>query len=188
MRWEERLLDLFDDLEQQAEGLHLAERDAELVDRSRAEYSHVTLAARLHASLGAPVNLDVLGVGAVHGDLVRVGLDWCLVRSTPATGEWIVRFSALKKARGLSERAVNQEARSVLARLTFGAVLRGVAESTYPAVIHHVDGSQTRARLARVGADFVESWAASQEEGPGRARRAVAEVTPFSSIAAVRPA
>ena len=36
MRWEERLLDLFDDLEQQADGLALAERDALVAEQSRA--------------------------------------------------------------------------------------------------------------------------------------------------------
>ena len=55
MRWEERLLDLFDDLEQQAEGIALAERDARR-SPSRAARStpRWTLADRLHASVGTP--------------------------------------------------------------------------------------------------------------------------------------
>ena len=42
MAWEEELFALLDDLEQQAEALYDAERDAELADRSRAEYQQVT--------------------------------------------------------------------------------------------------------------------------------------------------
>ena len=59
MRWEERLLDLFDDLEQQADGIALAERDALVAEQSRAEYAAVTLADRLHASVGTRLLLDV---------------------------------------------------------------------------------------------------------------------------------
>ena len=52
MVWDERLFDLLDDLEGQAEALYAAERDAELADRSRAEYASVTLESRLMASTG----------------------------------------------------------------------------------------------------------------------------------------
>ena len=46
MSWHESMFAVFDDLEQQAEGLHLAERDAEVADLTLAEYTRVTLAAR----------------------------------------------------------------------------------------------------------------------------------------------
>ena len=54
-------LELFDDLEQQAEGLALAERDARVAERCRAEYAEVDLVARLHASVGTPVQVEVRG-------------------------------------------------------------------------------------------------------------------------------
>src|SRR6185436_16834930 len=66
--WDERLFDLLDDLEGQAEALYAAERDAELADRSRAEYAGVTLAGRLMASVGRDVLLDVDGTGPVRGE------------------------------------------------------------------------------------------------------------------------
>ena len=37
--WDDQLFALFDDLEGQASALYELERDAELVDRSRAEYA-----------------------------------------------------------------------------------------------------------------------------------------------------
>src|SRR5438128_2529587 len=65
MRWRDRLWDVLDDLEQQAEGLALAARDAEVAEQSRAEYARVDLSARLHGSLGRRLTLGVRGVDAV---------------------------------------------------------------------------------------------------------------------------
>jgi len=183
MRWEDKLLDLFEDLEQQAAGLHLAERDAEIADRSRAEYAGVTLASRLHGSLGAVVTLDVIGVGVVEGTLLRVGADWCLVRSSPAGHEWIVVLAGVKRAGGLSARAVNELARPVVARLGLGSALRGVADTQTVILVHHLDGTQSRGRLARVGADFVELVSADGD----RPITGQADVLSFDSLAAVRP-
>lgn len=183
MRWEEKLLDLFEDLEQQAAGLHLAERDAEIADRSRSEYAGVTLVSRLHGSVDEVVTLDVIGVGVLEGTLLRVGADWCLVRSSPSGHEWIVALAAVKRAGGLTDRAVNERARSVVARLGLGSALRGVADTHAVIVVHHVDGTQGRGRLARVGADFVELASADNDrqhvDGP-------ADVRSFDTLAAVR--
>ena len=52
MGWEETMFAMFDDLEQQAEGLHLTGRDADVAELTMAEYSRISLGARLHASLG----------------------------------------------------------------------------------------------------------------------------------------
>ena len=78
MHWEERLLALFDDLEQQAEGLALSARDAEVAELGRAEYAQVDLASRLHGSVGRRVGLVVEGLGRLDAVLARVGAEWCL--------------------------------------------------------------------------------------------------------------
>lgn len=183
MRWEEKLLDLFEDLEQQAAGLHLAERDAEIADRSRSEYAGVTLVSRLHGSVDEVVTLDVIGVGVLEGTLLRVGADWCLVRSSPSGHEWIVALAAVKRAGGLTDRAVNERARSVVARLGLGSALRGVADTHAVIVVHHVDGTQGRGRLARVGADFVELASADNDR---QHVDGLADVRSFDTLAAVR--
>ena len=183
MTWDDRLADLFEDLEQQAEGLHLAERDAELVDRSRSEYAGVTLAGRLHASAGATVTLSVTGVGPLEGRLARVGVDWCLLETSPAGQEWVVAMAAVKQASGLSERAVNEVARTVVGRLPLRSALRGLADSRSDVLLHHVDGTRLRGRLARAGADFVEV-VPQLDDVPARARPV--EVVPLSTLAAVR--
>ena len=114
MTWEEELFALFDDLEGQAEALYDAERQAELADRSRAEYQQVTLAARLMASVGAPIGLDVLGIGLIDGTLDRVAAGWCLLSG--AGQDWIVRLDAVAAVHGASERAVPEVAWSPLTR------------------------------------------------------------------------
>src|SRR4051794_29832507 len=100
MRWEERLLDLFDDLEQQAEGLALAGRDAEVAEQARAEYARVDLDARLHASTGAELRLWVAGLGPLDARLVQVGDGWCLL--VDERTEWLGRAAAGGAPRGVS--------------------------------------------------------------------------------------
>lgn len=184
MRWEERLLDLFDDLEQQAEGLALVGRDAEVAELSRAEYAEVDLAARLHASVGRSVRFGVSGLGSVEARLAGAGEGWCLLVNGPS--EWLVRVAAIGSARGLSQHGRTAMARPLTARLGLTSALRGVAETRSGVVVHHLDGTSQRGLLGRVGADFVELVVgddAAATRAPGEL-----EVVPFASIAAVRTA
>ena len=185
MSWADALCGIFDDLEQQAEGLHLAERDADVADRSVGEYAKVNMASRLHASVGAPLTMTVSGVGRLHGILVRVGLDWCLLRGETAGQEWIVRLAALTDVRGASGRAVTEPARTVLTRLALGSALRGVVDSGTTTTLLLVDGAAARGSLLRVGADFVEICEDGSEDlARGRGRPTV--LHPFTALAAVR--
>lgn len=152
---------LFDDLEQQAEGLALADREVEIDDRARDEYAEVDLLSRLHASVGASVVLSVQGVGQVPGRVSRVGRDWCLVTG-PQGEPRLVHLRRLVSARGLSEHAVPAAARSVLSLLPLTSCLRRMVDdgdgTGRGAVLGLVDGSVRRGELHRVGADFVELW------------------------------
>jgi hypothetical protein len=179
MRWEERLLDLFEDLEQQAEGLALAGRDAEVAELSRAEYARVDLAARLHASIGGAVRVGVLGLGRVDAQLSRVGEGWCLLGDGVA--EWLVRAEAVTSVRGLSPQGRGAEARPITARLGLASALRGLAETRAVVVVHHVDGTSSRGVLGRVGADFLEVRVGEESPSGG-----AIEVVPFPALAALR--
>jgi hypothetical protein len=154
MRWEDELFALFDDLEGQAAALYDADREAELADRTRAEYHHVTLAGRLAASVGATVELEVAGVGRLAGELSRVGRDWCLLSGH--LQDWIVPASAVSVVHGASERSVPEVARSPLQRLGLGSALRRLADSGARCVVHLVDGGRHEGVVRRVGQDFVE--------------------------------
>jgi hypothetical protein len=178
VRWDERLAGIFDDLEQQAEGLALAGRDAEVAEALRAEYSQVDLASRMLASVGAPMRMSVAGVGAVEGSLRRTGDGWCLLEGEAQ--EWVVRLAAVTAVRGLAERRVETPARPLTARLGLGSVLRGLAETRAVTVLHRTDGTLLPGLLGRVGADFVEVLGAEEE--------ARLDVVPFWALAAVRSA
>ncbi len=175
MGWDERLFDLLDDLEGQAEALYAAERDAELADRSRAEYASVTLAARLMASVGRPVALDVAGAGRVAGELRRVGAGWCLVGN--GGRDWLVPTDAVEAAEGLSERAVPEVAWSPVARLGLGSALRRLADEATPCVLLTRSGIRHDVVLLRVGGDFVEA----ETEGE-RPRRVVVALTSIGVV------
>ncbi len=177
MRWEERLLDLFDDLEQQAEGIALAERDLLVAEQSRGEYASVELADRLHASLGARVQVEVAGVGSLEATLVRAGDGWCLLEASGQ--DWIVVLRAVCAVRGLRSGGVAADARPATARLGLGSALRGVSEARTEVALHRTDGATTRGLLGRVGADFVELWASPEAGG-------LVEVVPFRAVVAVR--
>ncbi|MCW2767094.1 MAG: hypothetical protein JWO11_3053 [Nocardioides sp.] len=154
MGWEEDLFALFDDLEQQAAALYDADRDAELADRSRAEYQHVTLASRLMASVDRDVTLDVAGVGAVAGRLERVAAGWCLLRG-PAQ-DWVIALASVAAVHGASERSLPEVAWPAVTRLGLGSALRRLAEAEERCVLHLVDGGRHEGVPTRVGADFVE--------------------------------
>jgi len=174
MSWDEELFAVLDDLEQQAEALYAAERDAELADRTRAEYGAVTLASRLMASLDAEVTLGVIGVGRLAGTLRRVSKGWVLLSS--AGSEWIVPVPALTSVNGAASRSVPEVAWSPITRLGLGSALRRLSEAAEPCAVHLVDGSIHEARVARVGADFAE-LAVGEDR---------IDLVAFSALAAIR--
>jgi hypothetical protein len=182
VRWDDRpagrleglLSPMFEDLEQQAEGLALDARDAEVAELGPAEYAQVPLDARLFAAVGGRLQLTVAGPGTLEGRLRRVGDGWCLLDA--GVQEWLVRLPAVLSLRGLVHRAVAAEARPLTGRLGLGSALRGLAEARVEVALHRTDGSVLRGRPGRVGADFVELRVG---EPP------VVEVVPFTALAAV---
>lgn len=154
MGWEEKLFELFDDLESQAQAAFDRERRAELADRERAEYATIKLAGRLMASVGRDVTLGVRGVGPLMGRLDRVANGWLLLGHDRQ--EWIVRIQALTSIVGASDRSVPDIAWPTIAHLGIGSALRRVADAGERCLLYSVDGTRCEGWLRRVGADFVE--------------------------------
>jgi hypothetical protein len=175
MSWDEDLFALFDDLEHQASALFAADREAEVADRSRAEYQTVTLAGRLMASLDTEVTVTVAGVGALEGTLRRVADSWLLVSAREQ--DWVVRTAAVQAVESVSVRAIPEIAWSPLARLGFGSALRRIAEGGERCVVWLTDGTRLDGTLRRVGQDFCEVVTGEQ-------RRTV--LTSFDWIAAAQ--
>ena len=174
MRWEERLLEVFDDLELQAEGLHLAERAARVAELSPSEYAETVLSARLHASVGCQVALFLGGSGSVEGVLANAGRDWVLVRHEHA--ETLVRTATVVRLRGASGRSSPERTRSVTARLGLGSALRRLAAERERVAVTLTGGDVVRGRLLRIGADFAEL---ASEAGP-------VELVPFDGVVMLR--
>ncbi len=174
MSWDEDLFAVLDDLEQQAEALYAAERDAELADLARAEYSTVTLASRLMASVESELSITVVGVGRLTGTLLRVSTGWLLLGA--GGSEWVVPLAAVSSVGGASPRSVPEVAWSPLTRLGPGSALRRLSEAGEACLVHLVDGTVHEARLARVGSDFVELTVGDRR----------IELVSFAAIAAVR--
>ncbi|MDQ6688810.1 MAG: hypothetical protein M3Z50_14660 [Actinomycetota bacterium] len=158
MSWEESVLSLFEDLEQQAAGLQLAEREAEVGERSVAEYAQVSLGSRLHASLGRALRVRLVGGRHLQGRLVSAGAEWLLLEDDHGS-EWVLPSAGLSSVEGLSSRSVNEDAWPLPTRLSLRSVLRRIARGQADCVVHLRDDGQVSGRLGRIGRDFVEMHA-----------------------------
>lgn len=147
------LLDLFDDLEQQAAGLAFVQRDAEVADLAEAEYAQVDLSARLHASVGRRVVASVPG-DRLAGTLDRVGADFLLLDAGHA--ELVVPTAAILTVNGLAPAARVREARPLTARLGLTSMLRRLASERVGSTFVLRDGGRVDGPPERVGTDFVE--------------------------------
>jgi hypothetical protein len=188
MHSDDSLFALFDDLEQQAAGLHLAEREAEVEELAMAEYAQVTLEERLHGARGAAVRLRLVDGNLLNGTLRRVGRDWLQV-DDPHGCSWMVRTAAVAAVSGLGARAVNEDALPVTARLSLRSALRALAEARGECVLHLVGGDRVEGIPGRVGQDFVEvipTDPASPRAAGRRAGGRAVEVVPLSGLVSVR--
>lgn len=163
MRWER----LFADLEAQADVLFAAEFEAEVAERSRAEYGRLRLVDRLRPVVGHELRLAVVGVGDVPARLLRVGPDW-LLGAEAAGREVLIGLDAVTSVRGLG--VATAPARTlgpVESKLNFRRALRGIARDRAPVTVQLVDGQVFAGTVDRVGADFLEL----AEHAPGEPRR-----------------
>lgn len=168
---------LLADLQAEAEDLARTARAAEVAEQARMEYSEIDLASRLRGSLQRPARVTVEGVGRLSGLLVGTGRDWIAVDAGSPSGQAldVVAVAALLQVEGLGDRVVLEAARSPLARLGLGSVLRRLEERGALVLLTTRDGASRSGRPARVGADFVE---VATEEG--------VVVVPFAALARVR--
>ncbi len=169
---------MFEDLEAQAEALQHLERAAEVADRTRAEYGGVSLDARLMASRGRDLEVDVLAAGRLQGRLERVGPGWFQLDG--AFGVAWVRTEAVTGVLGASPRALPELAWSPVDTLGLGSVLRRLAEEQEGVVLQLLDGTRHEGRVGRVGRDFVE-LVAPAGTGPEATR-----LVPTAHVAVVR--
>ena len=156
MTWELALVELFDDLETQADGEALSARARDVADLARAEYAEIGLESRLLGSLGEPVALELVGA-TVTGRLLRVGRGCVAVtRETAPRGTVLVNLRHLLAARTPSSRAMSEESRPLTSRLGVASALRHLVEEEERLLARLSDGRAVRGEATRVGADFLE--------------------------------
>jgi hypothetical protein len=182
VRWE----DLFADLEREWEGLAESERQAEIAERTRAEFAQVRLVDRLRGSEGRNVHLVTRLGEPVDAELTGVGADFVLLAS--ARHEWVLPLAAVGSVAGLGNASLSEQAAGpVRARLGLGSVLRRIAADRSVVTLVGGDGSARSGTLQRVGADFVELAEHAYDEAPRQASRRVVLV-PFEAIVLLRRA
>jgi hypothetical protein len=181
VRWD----DLFADLEAQAAALDVAERAAEIAERTRIEVGGLGVRDRLGAALGSAVRVETLGGEARTGTIARLGPDWLLLDDDGH--EHVLNLAAIRSVGGLGRASIIAGATggAVNARLGLRSALRGIARDRSPVRLHLRDGATLDATLDRVGADFVEL--ARHAPGEPRRRSEVRDVVlvPLDAVAIV---
>ena len=142
------------DLESQAAAWSREERDVEVEDRALEAYRSVTLAARLVASLGREVAVDLGPAGHVRGTLAAAGDGWAVIEHE--SGETLVLAHAIAAARGIADGAASAAAWPLSSRRSLAAVLQRLAADQAPLTVLARDGGRYRGAVVRIGADFVE--------------------------------
>jgi hypothetical protein len=152
VRWEL----LFDDLEAQVEAAEQAELDAEVRDRSRAEYGRIRLVDRLRGSIGRPLDLRLANGERERGRLRRAGPDWLLLEPEPGR-ETLVPLQAVAVVGGLGARALEPGSEGIVAgRLDLRHVLRAISRDRSQVRLLMNDGAILPGVLLRIGADHLE--------------------------------
>jgi len=143
---------MLDDLEMQAEGLHLAERAVEVGELSVAQYAEVELVGRLHASVGRQVHVGTVDGIEIDGRLTATGADWVLVSA--GGNVWFAHLPSVAVLRGLAPGSLPAEARPLTSRLSLRSALRRFAEDRRPCTVHLRGGRALQGNLIHVGKDF----------------------------------
>lgn len=182
MRWD----GLFADLEAQAVALSVAERSAEIEDRTRSETGRLCLADRLRAGVGSDLRLTCLAGVSIMGQLRRVHPEWLLFDES-AGREALVALATVMGVTGLGRLSAISGRESVIdARLGLRHALRTIARDRSALRMYLVDATVLDGTLDRVGADFMEiaRHPAGEARRHGEVRDVV--VVPIAALVAVR--
>lgn len=173
MTEDDRLAALFEDLETQADGLYLDDRDREVEALAEAGYAEISLADRVHASVGSRLRLGLVDGSELAGVLRRCGREWLLLDA--GSCRWLIPAAAMSSVEGLPARAAPESSRPRTARLSVASALRGLAEEDPRCVLRLVGDRLVPGVLVRVGADFVVVRSSGADL-----------VVPFGALVAVR--
>lgn len=177
VRWDR----LFEDLEGQLHDEELAQRDADVVDRIRAERSRITLGERLRRHRG-PIHLVLQRGRLIVGDVLDAGAGWVVVQDG-ARGRALVPTAVVVEIEGLGW--AGQGTEGVSAQLGLGHPLRALARDRAVVEIEDVIGRSLVGTIDAVGADAVEVALHPRDEPRRPANVWRRPTIPFSAIVCV---
>jgi hypothetical protein len=179
VRWE----GLFADLEGQLAADGRRELDSEVAERTRRERALVDLGARLAASVGTQVAVDLTGGRRVTGRLVDHGAGWLLL-ADPASGgrEVLLTRPGVVAVTGL---ATGAEPARAARRFGLGYALRALARDRATVALVLAGGGELVGTVDVGGADPLVL--AEHRAGEPRRRENVRRVVtvPFTALLAV---
>jgi len=163
MRWQ----GLFEDLEAQAAAMQVAERGAEIEERTRAETAQLALIDRLRPAVGLDLKLRCRGGLVLAGRPRHVGAEWLLLDEGGGR-EALVSLASVATIGGLGRLSAAPNTMSrVESRLGLRHALRGIARDRSVLRAYLADATTVDGTIDRVGADFVEIAV----HAPGEVRR-----------------
>ena len=183
LRWQR----LFGDLDGAFEAALRAELDAEVADRTRAEWIRIGLLDRLRAATGRQVTVSLDGAGSLAATVLQVGAGWALLDAGGI--EVLINAVSIVSIAGLGATGAEPLLpNSIESRLGLGYVLRGLSRDRTRVVATLRDGSTLTGTIDRVGADAVDIAQLRTNEPDPAGGAAVWRSVPFTAIALVRTA
>ncbi|GAB3663539.1 hypothetical protein GCM10027591_14310 [Zhihengliuella somnathii] len=177
MRWES----LFGDLEAQLNGEQARVRQLEVQELVSYERSQVSLAARLDAVKGGPIDVVTLGGERFSGSLTGVGQGWLTLGAGAV--EYFVLAAAIRSVSGVGHR-VGDESRT---RVGLKLALRALTRDRSAVRIFGVDGAQAATgTIDYVGSDFLQLAAHEAGDVQGARRGTGRLLLPLQSVAAIQ--
>jgi hypothetical protein len=181
MRWE----DLFAELDHQWDAALEAERQAEVVERTRAELAKITLLDRVRGSVGRDLRIQTVGGVQLSGTLARVAADCLLLASDRA--ELLVPVGAVEGLTGLLDRSVPDNLVGVVdLRLGMASMLRALARNRAAVTVDRRSAPSVHGTPVQVGADFIDLAEHAVGEPARSAAVRTRVVVPFAAILVVR--
>lgn len=181
MRWDA----LFEDLESQIDDAARLTSDAEISERSRMDFSAITLAERLRGQIGQEIGVRVRDMISVAGRVERVGGDWLVIED--GTRSVLLPMAAIDYVERLGRPAGGPMAHGRVAP-TMASALRVLARDRAEVLINLPGGGSARhlnGIIDRVGRDYCE--VAVTQAGEMRRHRNVTAVLaiPFTALLSV---
>lgn len=183
MSWER----LFADLAAEFDAAADADLESEIADQTRDARARLRLVDRLRGALGLPLEVRVLGVGAVSGVLGGVGPDWCLLQA--AGGDYVVRLGAVLEIGGLAPHSAAPGSEgAVTARFSLAAVARRLVQDRAIVTLIQVDGGLVTGTMEVAGTDVLEMTPGRADEPGWRRRSGVSSrrTIPLAAVAVIR--